>query len=169
MSLAIKRKFVADLRPFAIQTQNKTGIAADFILAQAALESGWGRKAPGNMYFGIKDTDGVNGNEQLLTTTEFSRNPNLKFPVILSVTKEIRKGVEWFRYRVRDYFRKYKTPEESFTDHAQFFLKNRRYREALKVRNDPYAFATEVAKAGYATDPDYVKKLHSIIKEIQTL
>lgn len=169
MSLTLKKKFVTDLRPFAIQTQNKTGIAADFILAQAALESGWGKSAPGNMYFGVKDTDGINGNEQLLATTEFSRNPNLKFPVILSVTKEIRKGVEWFRYRVRDYFRKYKTPEESFTDHAQFFLKNRRYREALKVRNDPYAFAAEVAKAGYATDPDYVKKLHSIIKEIQTL
>ena len=169
MSLTLKRKFVKYLRPFAIETQNKTGISADFILAQAALESGWGRHAPGNMYFGVKDTDGINGNEQLLTTTEFSRNPNLKFPVILSVTSEIRKGVQWFRYRIRDYFRKYNSPEESFTDHARFFLRNRRYREALTVRADPYAFAEAVAKAGYATDPDYVNKLHSVIKEIQTL
>ena len=169
MSLAVKRKFVSDLRPFAIKTQNKTGIHADFILAQAALESGWGRRAPGNMYFGVKDTDGINGNEQLLTTTEYSKNPNLKFPVILSVTSEIRKGVQWFRYRIKDYFRKYKSPEESFTDHANFFTRNRRYREALKFRSDPYTFATEVAKAGYATDPEYVKKLHSIIREIQAL
>jgi flagellar protein FlgJ len=169
MSLAVKRKFVSDLRPFAIETQNKTGISADFILAQAALESGWGRHAPGNMFFGVKDTDGINGNEQLLTTTEYSRNPNLKFPVILSVTSEIRKGVQWFRYRVRDYFRKYKTPEESFTDHAKFFQRNRRYRAALNVRHDPFLFAEAVAKAGYATDPDYVKKLHSVIREIQTL
>lgn len=169
MSLAVKRKFVSDLRPFAIETQNKTGISADFILAQAALESGWGRHAPGNMFFGVKDTDGINGNEQLLTTTEYSRNPNLKFPVILSVTSEIRKGVQWFRYRVRDYFRKYKTPEESFTDHAKFFQRNRRYRAALNVRHDPFLFAEAVAKAGYATDPEYVKKLHSVIREIQTL
>ncbi len=169
MSLSVKKKFVQDLRPFAIQTQNKTGIHADFILAQAALESGWGKSAPGNMFFGVKDTDGINGNEQLLTTTEFSRNPNLKFPVILSVTKEVRKGVEWFRYRIRDYFRKYKTPEESFTDHAKFFERNRRYRAALSVKHDPFLFAEAIAKAGYATDPDYTRKLHSVIREIQNL
>ena len=169
MSLSVKKKFVQDLRPFAIQTQNKTGIHADFILAQAALESGWGKSAPGNMFFGVKDTDGINGNEQLLTTTEFSRNPNLKFPVILSVTKEVRKGVEWFRYRIRDYFRKYKTPEESFTDHAKFFERNRRYRAALCVKHDPFLFAEAIAKAGYATDPDYTRKLHSVIREIQSL
>jgi flagellum-specific peptidoglycan hydrolase FlgJ len=169
MSLSVKKKFVQDLRPFAIQTQNKTGIHADFILAQAALESGWGRSAPGNMFFGVKDTDGINGNEQLLTTTEYSRNPNLKFPVILSVTKEVRKGVQWFRYRIRDYFRKYKTPEESFTDHAKFFERNRRYRAALCVKHDPFLFAEAIAKAGYATDPDYTRKLHSVIREIQSL
>ena len=75
--------FVKTYLPFALQTQAKTGIHAYFVLAQAALESGWGKKAPGNMFFGVKDTDGVNGNEQLLTTTEFSKSPNLKFPQII--------------------------------------------------------------------------------------
>jgi flagellar protein FlgJ len=67
---------------------------------------------------------------------------------------------------VRDYFRKYNTPEESFTDHARFFLRNRRYAAALKVKEDPYAFAREVAKAGYATDPDYEKKIVALIAQI---
>lgn len=158
--------FVRSYLPFALQTQAKTGIHPHFILAQAALESGWGKKAPGNMFFGVKDTDGVNGNEQLLTTTEYSKSANLKFPQIISITEEIRKGVKWFRYRVRDYFRKYNTPEESFTDHARFFLRNRRYATALQFKEDPYRFAREVAKAGYATDPDYEKKIVALIAQI---
>ena len=66
------REFVANFLPFARETEKKTGISAVAILAQAALESGWGSAAPGNMFFGVKDTDGINGNEQLLTTTEYS-------------------------------------------------------------------------------------------------
>ncbi|MGL4596344.1 MAG: glucosaminidase domain-containing protein, partial [Bacteroidia bacterium] len=71
--------FVKAFFPFAKKTEEKTGISAIAILAQAALESGWGEKAPGNMFFGVKDTDGLNGNEQLLTTTEYSRRSDLKF------------------------------------------------------------------------------------------
>ena len=165
----MKETFVKKNLPFALETQRKTGISALFILAQAALESGWGKSAPGNMFFGVKDTDGVNGNEQLLTTTEYSKSPNLKFPVVLSVTKEIRKGVEWFKYRVKDYFRKYPSPEVSFTDHALFFIRKKRYAKAMQFRDNPYRFAQEVHKAGYATDPDYAEKLTSIIAEIEKI
>ncbi|MFD2922032.1 glycoside hydrolase family 73 protein [Terrimonas rubra] len=161
-----KQDFVNSFKPFAIQTQEKTGIDARFILAQAALESGWGKVSPGNMFFGVKDTDGINGNEQLLTTTEYSRSANLKFPVILSVTPVIRNGQKWFKYKVKDYFRKFDTPEQSFTHHANFFLVNKRYANALKVKENPYDFADEVAKAGYATDPDYSKTLRKLIKSI---
>lgn len=161
------KDFVKKYHGFALQTQDKTGISATFILAQAALESGWGKHAPGNMFFGVKDTDGVNGNEQLLTTTEYLKTDKAKFPVILSIEKVVRNGVQWFKYRVRDYFRKYPTPEASFTDHAMFFIRNKRYSKALQFRDNPYRFAQEVAKAGYATDPNYSNKLSQVIAMIE--
>ena len=161
------KDFVKKYHGFALQTQDKTGISATFILAQAALESGWGKHAPGNMFFGVKDTDGVNGNEQLLTTTEYLKTDKAKFPVVLSIEKVLRNGVQWFKYRVKDYFRKYPTPEASFTDHAMFFIRNKRYSKALQFRDNPYRFAQEVAKAGYATDPNYSNKLSQVIAMIE--
>lgn len=159
--------FVRLLLPFAKITEEKTGISAIAILAQAALESGWNKSCPGWMYFGVKDTDGINGNEQLLTTTEYSRRPDLKFPQIISITPVVRFGQKYFKYVIKDYFRKYSSPEECFTDHANFFLRNPRYSNALAVRNNPVAFVNEIAKAGYATDPSYVQLLTSIIKTIE--
>lgn len=159
--------FVKLLYPFAKDTQNKTGISAVAILTQAALESGWNKSSPGWMFFGVKDTDGVNGNEQLLVTTEYSRRSDLKFPEIISITPVIRNGQKYFKYVVKDYFRKYNSPEECFTDHANFFLKNQRYSNALKVKENPYLFFVEIAKAGYATAPDYAATLTTIAKRIE--
>ncbi len=161
------KDFVNSYLAFARQTENKTGISAIAILAQAALESGWGKAAPGNMFFGVKDTDGLNGNEQLVITTEYSRRADLKFPVIISVTPVIRNGQKFFKYLVKDYFRKYKTPEESFTDHANFFFQNKRYKQALTVKADTYKFIDEIAKAGYATAPDYAVTLKSVAHTIE--
>lgn len=161
------RNFVISYYAFAKASEAKTGIHHVATLAQAATESGWGKAAPGNMFFGIKDTDGVNGNEQLVTTTEYSRRADLKFPVIISVTPVVKKGVKMFKYVVKDYFREYKTPEGSFTDHGKFFLENKRYAKALEVKGDPYRFIEEIAKAGYATAPDYVEVMHSIVRRIQ--
>lgn len=160
-------EFVKAYLPYAKETERKTGISATAILAQAALESGWGKAAPGNMFFGVKDTDGINGNEQLITTTEYSRRSDLKFPVIISVTPVIRNGQKWFRYVVKDYFRKYNNPEECFTDHANFFIRNKRYSQALKVKGNPRKFADAIAAAGYATDPNYAGTLKTIIGMIE--
>jgi flagellum-specific peptidoglycan hydrolase FlgJ len=161
------KDFVTSYYPFAKQTEEKTGINAVAILAQAALESGWGKFAPGNMFFGIKDTDGVNGNEQLITTTEYSKRQDLKFPVIVKVEPVLIKGVKFFKYTVKDYFRKYNTPEESFTDHTKFFFNNSRYKKALEVRGNYEQFINEIAKAGYATAPDYASTLISVAKMIE--
>jgi flagellar protein FlgJ len=159
--------FVRLLYPYAKLTQDKTGISAIAILAQAALESGWNKASVGCAYFGVKDTDGINGNEQLLVTTEYSRSATLKFPEIISITPTIRNGQKYFKYVIKDYFRKYVSPEECFTDHANFFLRNPRYTKALTVRDNPYAFFVEIAKAGYATDPNYATLLGSIAKTIE--
>jgi len=87
-----KQAFVDYLYPFAKASEDLTGISAIAQLAQGALESGWFKVAPGNMIFGVKDTDGVNGNEQLLITTEYSKSANAKFPNIISVTPVVRNG-----------------------------------------------------------------------------
>lgn len=161
--------FVRKYLPYARATELKTGISAIAILAQAAVESGWGKVAPGNMFFGVKDTDGLNGNEQLLTTTEYSRRNDLTFPEIISITPVVLRGRKYFKYRVKDYFRKYNTPEECFTDHAKFFLNNPRYSEALKVKSNPYLFIDAIAKAGYATAPDYASVLKSVALKIKNI
>lgn len=161
-----KSEFFKRFYPEALKTQARTKVPALAILAQAALESGWGKYAPGNMFFGVKDTDGINGNEQLLRTTEYSRSATAKFPRIVSVRPVIRNGQKWFKYVILDYFRKYNTPEECFTDHANFFLRNRRYAKALQAK-DAYQFIDEIAKAGYATDPNYASKLKSIAKSLE--
>jgi flagellum-specific peptidoglycan hydrolase FlgJ len=160
------KQFVDKYYPFAKITERETGISATFILAQAALESGFGRHAPGYNFFGIKDSDGINGNEQLLTTTEILSHRNAKFPAILWIKEIILKGRKMFQYRVKDYFRKYKSPDEAFAAHANFFFRYKRYAEALKFKSDPYKFAEEIAKAGYATDPLYADKITKLIKSI---
>lgn len=164
-----KQAYVDYFYPFALASEKETGISAIAQLAQGALESAWGDVCPGNMIFGVKDTDGVNGNEQLITTTEYSRSANVKFPNIISVTPVIRNGQKWYKYKIKDYFRKYPTPKDSFVDHANFFLKNKRYAKALTVKHDPYKFIDEIAKAGYATDPNYANSLKSIAKSIEKL
>jgi flagellum-specific peptidoglycan hydrolase FlgJ len=161
------KEFVGKYKGFAQETENKTGISKVAILAQAAVESAWGKVAPGNMFFGVKDTDGVNGNEQLLTTTEYSLRPNVKFKNLISCVPVIRKGVKMFKYTIKSYFRKYTTPEESFTDHAKFLLTNPRYATALSVKNDAYKFIDELAKAGYATGPNYAELLKDVCKTIE--
>lgn len=158
--------FVKMNLPHAKQVEAKTGILAVATLTQAALESAWGDVAPGNMFFGVKDTDGVNGNEQLITTTEYTRSAKNPMPFPISSTPIIKNGVKMFKHKGKDYFRKYATPEECFNDHAQFFLKNKRYAKALIVKNDYNRFFEEIAKAGYATDPNYADTLKAVSKSI---
>lgn len=162
-------EFVKAFLPHALETERKTGINHVAILAQAALESGWGAHAPGNMFFGVKDTDGLNGNEQLLRTVEYSTNPNLKYQHLISITPVTLHGKQYYKYVIKAWFRKYESPEACFTDHANFFFKNKRYAKALLVKEDPYKFLYEVAKAGYATGVDYYAHLEMLVKRITTI
>jgi flagellum-specific peptidoglycan hydrolase FlgJ len=158
------REFTKLYYPQARVSEEKTGVPAIVVLAQAALESAWGQVAPGNMFFGKKDSDGINGNEQLLLTTEYLDNPDKKFPAVISVVKV---GQKLWKYKVKDWFRKYKTPEECFTDHAKLLSTSPRYKKAMASKDNPYLFAAEIHAAGYATDPDYTKKLHKLMDMIK--
>ncbi|MBP6811971.1 MAG: glucosaminidase domain-containing protein [Saprospiraceae bacterium] len=164
----LPKDFVGAYLPFAQEAQAATGIHAAAILAQAALESGWGARAVGNMFFGIKDTaKGKTGKGQLLVTTEYLKSADQKhlFPEVISVTWNERRK-RW-KYVVKDWFRKYDSPAGSFKDHAQFFLQNARYAQAMAHAGDPIRFLQEVAKAGYATAPDYAVILAKLVKMIQ--
>ncbi|MFJ1365557.1 glycoside hydrolase family 73 protein [Capnocytophaga canimorsus] len=159
------KTFVEKYKNFALATEQKTGIKAVFTLAQAGLESGWGKSAPGNMFFGVKATKSTpKDKRQLLRTTEVLSSPNVAFPEIISVSP-LPSGK--YRYVVKDWFVKYDSPEDCFTDHANFFFRNKRYAKALVVKSDPYKFAEEVAKAGYATAPNYAESLKKTIQVIE--
>ena len=158
--------FIQKYRDDAECIQEQEGIHWIAVLSQAALESGWGAHVVGNMFFGIKDTDGINGNEQLITTTEYSTNPNLKFPEILSKVQVVRNGKKMWKYTVKDYFRKFETPFDAFLHHVAFLKENKRYAKAWAVRADYNKFFDELAKAGYATDPNYCETLKAVSKSI---
>lgn len=122
--------------------QRTTGIPASFTIAQAALESSWGSRAPGNNLFGIKADTSWHG------------------PTVPITTHEVVKGES---VQVVAAFRAYPTLADSLADHAQFFLQNQRYRRCFLEKGGE-GWARAVATAGYATDPGYADKLISIIR-----
>ena len=166
--LTYQEQFLVDTFKDARMIEKEFGLSHRATLTQAAHESGWGKFAPGNMFFGVKDTDGVNGNEQLITTTEYHSRADVKYPVIISVTPTTKDGRKMFRYKIKDYFRKYATPADCFRDHALFLSpkQNPRYAAAWQVRHEPLEFFGKIAKAGYATDPNYYTLLSQILKSV---
>lgn len=122
--------------------ERRSGVPASIILAQAALESGYGKRSICNNMFGIKANSGYKGPSCTTTTHEEVGG------VMVPTTAK---------------FRSYASPEASFADHSIFLLTNKRYRTALSKEN-PYEFANELQRAGYATDSQYANKLKSIIR-----
>lgn len=159
------QEFVRRYGPEARLGQQASGVPWLVTLGQAALESGWGKKAPRFNFFGIKAkaTD-PEPRRQLLQTREVLSHPNAKFPRVVSVRP---RSDGRYEYVVMDWFRAYASAEESFADHGNFLVRNSRYRPAFQHTNDPYAFARAVAAAGYATDPAYAATLTSVMRLIE--
>ncbi|WP_345830298.1 glucosaminidase domain-containing protein [Erwinia sp. HDF1-3R] len=128
--------------PAAINVKSRWGVPVAVTLAQGALESSWGTHAPGNIFFGVK-----------------GKSPDGKS--INVTTHEVYGGSSTV---IQDGFRSYDSLEQSADDYGRFLASNNRYRAAFAYRNDPEKFIHEVAKAGYATDPDYEKKILIIIR-----
>ena len=153
---------------------NSFGLDPYIVLTQAALESGWGEHAPGFAFFGVKDTDGVNGNEQLLSTTEISRYSNLTpekvgLATISKIEPTTINGQKYFIYYGKGYFRKYSSAKECFDDHINFFIKNGRYAKAWAHRSDAVQFFKDISEAGYATAPNYAEALINTYNAIKKL
>jgi flagellum-specific peptidoglycan hydrolase FlgJ len=137
-----EQEFIAAISGPAQQSQRETGVPASVTMAQAIVESNWGKSqlaSTANNYFGIKAKGraGTAGTISLPTWEVFGGS---------DVT-------------IVDAFRAYNSPTESFIDHGRFFHENRRYAQALRTSSDPREFARQIHAAGYATDPQYANKL----------
>lgn len=165
------KEFYTTYLPFAKADEKKTGVPYLVTLAQGALESGFGQFAYGNNFFGIKDSSKWKGDIQKLRTWEAGNTGDPKKDGITDEIIRIYKPNEVgnrfkskYGYRVRAKFRAYPTAFEGFKDHSNFLRNNKRYSKAFNYTN-PYSFAREIARAGYATAPNYEASLIAQINQ----
>lgn len=133
----------------AEEASRSTGIPAKFMLAQAALESGWGKRE-------IRAADGSTSHNLF----GIKASPGWKGRVVEAVTTEYVDGVAQKRV---EKFRAYDSYADSFRDYARFLRSNPRYENVLANATDVNGFAQGLQRAGYATDPNYAAKLTQII------
>lgn len=145
-------KFVAALRPLARSIGAKLGVDSDVLLSQSALETGWGQKvidcADGSSsfnFFNIKADDSWTGAVVKVPTIEYHDGVAVR---------------EWASFRA------YGSPEESFADYARLIGENPRYQQALECGDNPRAYVKALAKAGYATDPQYAQKILNLFDSV---
>jgi peptidoglycan hydrolase FlgJ len=141
--------FVRRMMPPIRRAAGALGLNPVAILAQAALETGWGRRMPRNSdgsssfnMFGIKAGDGWTGARATADSMEVSN------------------GVATPK---RTAFRAYGSVEESIDDFAALLKSSPRYREAIAAGGDAQAYIAGIGKSGYATDPEYSNKLNQIL------
>ena len=132
------QEFYAQYSPFAKKVSEQTGLDPRLVLAQAALETGYGKSAPGGNFFGIKSHGREGGNT--LQTKEFQGGKMVSQPAS---------------------FRAYDSAGQSFDDYADFLVSNPRYKDVLAAR-DLDGQIDAIGKSGYATDPRYAAKLRNI-------
>lgn len=147
--LSASERFVQQHTEAAKAASESSGIPAAHILGQAALESGWGKRAIKNAdgsnshnLFGIKATSNWTGKVAEVTTTEYIGG------VARKVTAK---------------FRSYDSYEDSFKDHAKLLTQSQRYKNTVAQADTARGYASGLQKAGYATDPAYADKLTSVI------
>lgn len=142
------KDFVKSIMPYAKEAANLIGLDPKILLAQAALETGWGlfmakdpAGASSNNYFNVKASSLHPGEAVQVKTTEFLQGKPVK---------------------MTDSFRKYQSVADSFKDYVNLIKSSSRYQGALDHASDPERYIDELHRAGYATDPRYVQKILAI-------
>ncbi len=143
--------FQDKLAAHANEASRATGIPAKFMLGQAALETGWGKReirgadgSTSHNLFGIKATGNWTGKTVEVATTEY---------------------VNGVAQKRMEKFRAYDSYADSFRDYASLLKNNPRYQHVIANGQDATAFAQGLQNAGYATDPNYAAKLSRIIRQ----
>lgn len=144
--------FIALVKPHAENVARETGLPAKALIAQAALETGWGQRiVPGrhggssNNLFNIKADQRWDGDKSHVNTLEFD-----------GTTADKQKAA----------FRSYVNLEQSLHDYANFIKQHPRYERAVAAADKPERYAEQLQQAGYATDPHYADKLKTIMKRL---
>jgi peptidoglycan hydrolase FlgJ len=151
-SEATKTSFVQDLWPQAEQAGQLLGVDPRHLIAQAALETNWGRNIPqdslgrcSNNLFGMKATADWSGATVSAATQEFQGG------AATGATAQ---------------FKAYATPAHSFQDYVALLRNNSRYSAALNTGGDVRAFASGLQRGGYATDPGYADKIAAVASAV---
>ena len=147
------QSFIEQLYPAAQQAAEELGIDPKALLAQAAIETGWGQKMihsnqgqNSHNLFGIKADRRWQGDRAMVDTIEFEQG--------IAATKKA-------PFRVYDSF------AESMQDYVGFVKQNPRYEDAVKQSQSPENYFSELQKAGYATDPNYANKVIAVFESEQ--
>ena len=130
--------FLMRIAPRAIMVAQELGIDPRIVAAQAALETGWGKSVKGNNLFGIKSHGKADG--------------------LMVQTHEVLGGK---RQKITDSFRQYESFDDSIEDYGLFVRENKRYQPMLEADTLDEQI-TALGKSGYATDPEYAKKIADI-------
>ncbi|MEL1266249.1 flagellar assembly peptidoglycan hydrolase FlgJ [Pseudoxanthomonas putridarboris] len=140
-------RFVAEIWDHAKRAAKELGVDPRALVAQAALETGWGKRI-------IKTGDGGSAHNLFGIKAAGWKGERAR-----TATHEYTNGV---RHSETADFRAYASPAESFADYVRLLKTNPRYRQALAAGKDISGFARGLQKAGYATDPTYANKIASI-------
>ncbi|SQF99673.1 peptidoglycan hydrolase FlgJ [Paucimonas lemoignei] len=147
-------EFMATMLPLAKDAAARIGVDPSVLVAQAALETGWGKSimrqqdgSSSHNLFGIKATGNWNGGQARAITSEFREGKMVK--------------------ETAD-FRSYDSYADSFHDLVSLLQNNNRYKEVVNSADNPEQFVKELQKAGYATDPDYASKISQIAKQMKS-
>jgi peptidoglycan hydrolase FlgJ len=143
------KDFINAMRPYAEDAATKLGVPANVLLAQSALETGWGNKViqhqdgqSSHNLFGIKANEEWDGQHARVSSLEYV-NGNAKREV--------------------SNFRVYESYKQSFDDYVDFIKSNNRYHAALQKSGDGEGYIKALQDAGYATDPQYAEKVLDIV------
>lgn len=141
-------QFINQLKPYADKAAEELGVDSRMLMAQAALETGWGKSviktkegSSSHNLFNIKADKSWHGNKAVVPTLEFESG----------IAKKTISG-----------FRSYESYQDSFSDYVSFIKQNPRYSDAIKQVGSPDKYIQELQKAGYATDPRYAEKVMAI-------
>ena len=145
-----QQRFVRQLLPAAKMVASKMGLSPVALIAQAALETGWGKHmmsnsngSSSNNLFGVKAGRRWQGQQASANSLEYQQGKAVM---------------------QRSSFRSYTSVVQSMQDYANLITSSDRYQQARAVAHDPDAYFEELQAAGYASDPNYAQKLKQVLR-----
>ncbi|PSW07610.1 flagellar assembly peptidoglycan hydrolase FlgJ [Photobacterium lipolyticum] len=146
--------FVTKMRPYAEKAARAIGTDPSVLIAQAALETGWGKKV-------IKNAAGSSNN-----LFNIKADPRWSGSKVATNTLEFHQGIA---VQEKAAFRSYDNYQDSFNDYVRFLNDNPRYSKALEQPAEPTHFIRNLHQAGYATDPNYSDKVINVMNTVKSL